>query len=208
MEVGELLALRQQGFALVGDQPPVQVGGAVVAVQGGPLLLHTGDGPEQLGSAEPREPALGNAEAVLPVEELLDVLLADTMADRHRHQRIRLPCTAAENLLGAGAVEELLADGQSLLTGGAVEPRHHMRNGVEAVDHHPLLLHRRRWVDLCAKETRVLRRLPVQVLLPFLIRLFGTRADVLPDDDGGRRVGGVLGAHQLAGISRFSTSLR
>ncbi len=91
MEIGELLALRQQRFALVGDQPAIQVGGAVVAVQGGPLLLHAFDGPEQLGSAKPGKPALGDAEAVLPVEELLDVVLADTMADRHRHQRIRLP---------------------------------------------------------------------------------------------------------------------
>ena len=66
--------------ALVGDQPRVEVGGVVVAVQRGPLVLDALDGPEQLGAAEAVELALGQREAVLPGEEVVDVLRADAVA--------------------------------------------------------------------------------------------------------------------------------
>ena len=80
VEVGELLALGQKCLALVRDQPPVEVFGGVVAVQGGPLVLDALDGAEQLGAAEALKLALRQAKSILPGEELVDVLRVDAMA--------------------------------------------------------------------------------------------------------------------------------
>ena len=110
MEVGELLALGEQLLALVRYQPPVEIGGGVVAVQRGPFLLDALDGAEQFGAAEPGKLALRQREAgpARRGTRRRPPARRGGVTD-HRHQRIRLPCTAADDLLGAGAVEELLA---------------------------------------------------------------------------------------------------
>ena len=87
-----LLALGQQRLALRRDEPLVEVGGVVVAVQRGPFLLHTLDRAEQLGAAEAGEGALRQPQSLLPGQEVLDVLRVDPVGDDHGHQRIRLPC--------------------------------------------------------------------------------------------------------------------
>ena len=89
----------------LGDQPVVEVVGAVVAVQRGPLVLDAFDGPEQLGTAEAGKFAFRHAKSFLPSQKLVDVIGADPMGDDDSHQRISRTVAAADHLLGARAVE-------------------------------------------------------------------------------------------------------
>jgi hypothetical protein len=90
------------------------------------------------------------------------------------------------------AVEIHRAAIEKTLSGLAVEPVLEVHDGVEAIDHDPLGLHRGRRRDRSREKAGIPTCRFVQSRLPGLELCLATIADPLPDDHRGRFLGGLV----------------
>src|SRR6202022_1580578 len=104
-------------------KPLVEVVSILKTVERRPLILDALHRAEYFGAAKAVELALRQAKPILPCEEFRDVLLAHPVGDNDGHQRISRTRPAADDLLGARAVEIRHALLEKYLPGRAVDPR-------------------------------------------------------------------------------------